>query len=291
MNNQIKIIGLLLVLISLLGCNSQKSNATENTNNNQAHTNDDYFGEYSLEDKFYGTKTVVTIQKGKRKMVSNGLPNHEVGKFPNDGNPNTLSAQNVSYQFPLRPFYTGGEKWLRETGIALNGIKFEPETAERYECESGEIYKLEALQQLVNLGHDYNNGHVQPNGAYHYHAKPVGILKTFDTGSDLIHVGFAKDGFAIYYSKSGAYKPSYRLVTESREGTGCSYIRNQSVKEDLQGTQVNGTFVQDWEYKNGLGDLDRCNGTRINGSYAYLITDEYPYMGRCLNGKFEEEKQ
>ena len=274
--------------LMLFGCNTQKKQTSAIAS--EEHTHKDYFGAYTLEDKYYGTKTIVTIEKGIRKMVSNGLPNHDVGKFPNEGNPNKISKQNVNYSFPVKPFYTGQSKWVREPGVALNGVKFEPETAERYECESGEVYKVEAIQQLINLGLDYNNAHVQPTGAYHYHAKPVSILRIFDTGKDLIHVGFAKDGFPMYYSKSGAYKSSFRLVNENREGVNCSYNRKPNDKEDLKGTEANGTFVQDWEFVEGLGDLDKCNGARINGSYAYVITDEYPYVSRCLNGKFKEEK-
>lgn len=278
----------LFVLSSLMSCNSQKSSTSENMNGEYIAT--DYFGAYTLDDKFYGAKTVVTIEKGKRKIVSNGLPNHHIGKFPNEGNPNTISAQNVSYEIPLRPFYTGKAKWVRQIGVALNGVKFEPGTAEKYECESGEVYRVEAVQQLINLGLDFNNAHVQPTGAYHYHAKPVGIIKPLDKGNDLVHIGFAMDGFPMYYSKNGVYKPSYRLVTTLRKGTDCSYDRDETKKEDLEGTVANGMFVQDWEYVKGLGDLDKCNGTRINGSYAYVITDGYPYISRCLKGKFTEEK-
>ena len=277
-----------LAFTLLVSCNSQKNSTSENIS--AKHTHIDYFGNYTLEDKFYGTKTIVTIEKGMRRMITNGLPNHDVGKFPNDGNPNKMTEQNLSYVFPVKPFYNGNSKWVREPGVALNGVKLESETTERYACESGEVYKLEVIQELINLGLDYNNGNVDNTGTYHYHAKPVGILKTFDRGNDLIHVGFAKDGFPMYYSKSGVYKPSFRLVSKKRDGTGCSYNRKPNEKEDLAGTEANGTFVQDWEYVKGLGDLDKCNGIRINGSYAYIITDEYPYISRCLNGKFAEEK-
>ena len=283
-------IGIITILL-IISCNSQKSGAVNPIKKQYSHSQIDYLGAYTLEDKFYGTKTMVTIKNGMRKMVTNGLPNHDVGKFPNDGNPNTIKEQNVIYNFPVKPFYIGHSKWVSEPGVALNGVKFKPETAERYECESGEVYKVEAIQELINLGLDYNNGDVDTTGTYHYHAKPVGVLKTFDNGNDLIHVGFAKDGFPMYYSKSGVYKSSYRLVNEKRVGTTCSYNSKPNTKEDLEGTIANGTFVQDWEYVKGLGDLDKCNGIRIKGSYAYIVTDEYPYVNRCLNGKVAEENR
>jgi len=54
--------------------------------------------------------------------------------------------------------------------------------------------------------------------------------------------------------------------------------------EDLEGTDPDGTYVLDWEYVPGLGALDECNGITIDGNYMYLITNDYPYIGRCLKG-------
>ena len=117
------------------------------------------------------------------------------------------------------------------------------------------------------------------------------MIEKFDTGEDLVHIGFAKDGFAIYYSKSGAYTPSYRLYDENREGEECSYNRpGHHLDVPIEESEPDGTFVSDWEYVEGLGTLDSCNGTEINGTYAYLVTDAYPYVPRCLMGEFEEER-
>ena len=38
-----------------------------------------------------------------RILSGNGIPNHEVGTFPNPNNPNTISEQNVSETFTLCP--------------------------------------------------------------------------------------------------------------------------------------------------------------------------------------------
>jgi hypothetical protein len=59
----------------------------------------------------------------------------------------------------------------------------------------------------------------------------------------------------------------------------------------LKDTKPDGTFVSDWHYVEGLGLLDECNGVEIDGAYAYFVTDEYPYMNRCLKGVFEEERR
>lgn len=271
----------------------------KNSATHDAHSHDDsshthevvnYFESYTLDDEQYGTKTVVTVNGSMRKIETNALPNHKTGTFPNEGNPNTIKPQNRSYTLPVNPTYIGKAEWVREPGVALNGIKFEPETAEVVLCDSGERYRVEAKQDLIDMGLDFNNAHVQPTGAYHYHGTPTSMIEKFDTGEDLVHVGFAKDGFAMYYSKSGVYSPSYKLYDENREGEDCSYNRpGHHLDVPIDTSHPDGTFVSDWEYVEGLGDLDACNGTEINGTYAYLITDKYPYVPRCLMGEFEEE--
>jgi hypothetical protein len=248
-------------------------------------------GNYKINDAAFGTKTTVTVEGDKRTMVTNGLPNHTTGTFPNEGNPNTIAAQDLKYSFPLNPVYTGKAKWAREPGVAINGVKFEPETAEAFVCETVERYRIEAFQTLVNLGLDSNHAHVQPTGAYHYHGVPTGLVEKLDKGTDTILVGFAHDGFPIYYSKSGKYKPSFKLSDKSRTGDVCSYRNPKtSMKKELKNTNPDGTFVSDWEYVKGLGNLDQCNGILLNARYVYFVTDGYPYVGRCLMGNYKEQR-
>lgn len=284
-----------LLLIGILafavGCKNSTNNAAH-SHDTGSHTHElaTYFESYTLEDAQYGTTTIVTVENNIRKIVTNALPNHKTGVFPNEGNPNTIKPQNRTYTLPVNPTYIGKAKWVREPGVALNGIKFEPETAEAVRCDSGERYRVEAKQDLIDMGLDFNNAHVQPTGAYHYHGTPNAMIEKFDTGEDLVHVGFAKDGFAMYYSKSGVYSPSFRLYDENREGEDCSYDRpGIHLDVPIDTSHPDGTFVSDWEYVEGLGDLDACNGTEINGTYSYIITDNYPYVPRCLMGEFEEE--
>lgn len=286
-----------IAIIANSGCNNpKKATAEQNTSNIQASKSDrkienDYWGAYTISDKVYGTKTVVTITADKRLMTTNALPNHKTGTFPNAGNPNTISAQNVKYSFPLNPVYTGKAKWAREPGVAINGVKFEPETAEAFICETGERYRIEAFQNLVDLGLDFNHAHVQPTGAYHYHGVPKGLVDILYKGEDLVLVGFAHDGFPVYYSKSGKYKPSFKLATKSRTGDVCSYkTPKATINKELKNTNPDGTFVSDWEYVKGLGDLDECNGITVDGKYMYFVTDTYPYAGRCLMGEFVEQR-
>jgi len=287
-----------MALAFLLGCNSQKNKEEHSHDGGETHSHSTksfsnsthYFGAYDLEDEQYGTKTKVTLTKDARVMVTNALPNHKTGKFPNQGNPNTISAQNKTYSFPLNPKYTGKAIWAREPGVALNGIKFEPGTAEVVVCDTGENYRVEALQNVIDLGLDFNHAHVQPTGAYHYHGTPTSVIEDFDTGEDLVHIGFAHDGFPMYYSKSGKYKPSYKALDGNREGEECTYDNPHQSMDISVGGHHDGTFTSDFEYVEGYGDLDECNGITINGKYMYLVTSQFPYISRCLMGDYEEAR-
>ena len=116
-----------------------------------------------------------------------------------------------------------------------------------------------------------NNAHVQPNGMYHYHGLPIGLIQTQKKPDDLIHVGFAGDGFKIYASMKNKFKSSYQLKKGSRSGG--------------PGGLHDGTYTQDFEFEHGAGDLDECNGidTGEHG-YIYLITEEFPFIPRCWKG-------
>jgi hypothetical protein len=84
---------------------------------------------------------------------------------------------------------------------------------------------------------------------------------------------------------SGAYSPSWTLSTDPRTGSGCTGSRAIGASlVEIDGTQPDGTFISDWTFDESLGDLDECNGTWIDGQYAYFITDGYPFAPRCLNG-------
>jgi len=288
---------ILILSLVLVNCNSNKQASQNNQdqgdhshNNEASHHHANYFGAYDLEDDNFGTKTKVTLAADQRVMVTNALPNHKTGEFPRKGNPNTISAQSRTYIFPVSPKYTGKAQWVREPGVALNGVKFEPGTAEVVTCETGENYRVEAFQDVIDLGLDFNNAHVQPTGAYHYHGSPTSIIESFDTGEDLVHIGFAHDGFPIYYSKSSAYKPSFKAIDGNREGEDCTYENPKETIDVSVGGHHDGTFTSDFEYVEGSGDLDECNGVTVNGQYMYLVTNGFPYVSRCLMGEYEEAR-
>src|SRR5262245_49472631 len=77
-------------------------------------------------------KVTITVSGGERLVAANGLPNHATGRFPGPGNPNRISAQNYNFHVPTAPKaaakpVTARGAWF---GVALNGVPFEPGTAE-----------------------------------------------------------------------------------------------------------------------------------------------------------------
>lgn len=207
----------------------------------------------------------VTIytEGGYRYFETQAIPNHDTGTFPNSGNPNTISAQDLEYRVTMNPTYTGTQTSAQLPGIALNGIPMEPGTAER----EGN-YNIEGLQDSYNLGMDESNAHVQPTGLYHYHGVPEAYLDTLTADArGLIHIGYAADGFKMYHDHSGKYSSGWELIDRRSDG---------SIPD--------GTYTQDFEFT-GNGTLDECNGAWVSDDeYAYFLTDDFPYISRCLNG-------
>ncbi len=221
-----------------------------------------------------GSENVTIREDGEMRIItSSGLPNHDTGSFPNRGNPNAISAQNHSFRMPLNPKKASSVTpdrgyWF---GVAMNGVPFEPGTAEFW--EGNRDWNYEALSGEINLGIDQHNAHVQPTGAYHYHGIPSPLVT-----KDWSLVGYAADGFAMYVSRSGAYTSSYVLRKGKRRD---DYATAPSGSYD-------GTFTADYQYTPGAGTLDACNGTTVNGDYVYVLTEEFPHVPRCFVGAPDE---
>jgi len=154
---------------------------------------------------------------GKRQLSGNGVPDHEIGKFPNTGNPHAVSEQSISVSMPLDPALTDARTHVGGPGgvgvFALNSVKFDPGTGgacpdgadDPGDCPLGGghgRWRIEALgQDVFDFGEDMNNAHVQPSGEYHYHGMPEGILENAgvsDTNRRMLLVGWASDGFPVY---------------------------------------------------------------------------------------------
>lgn len=230
----------------------------------------------------------ITVEGGYRVIRANGIPDHAPGQFPNRGNPNRIAAQRYEFRVPAEPKIAARTTPLQMQpfGVAVNGVVFDPGAAEWWRGDWN--WQYEPMSGAINLGVDQNNAHVQPTGAYHYHAIPTGLLNLLTGGRPkLVLVGWAADGFPIYgpwgYSDP---KDARSKLNKLRS----SYRVKQGMRPDGPGGKYDGSFVADYEYAKGAGDLDECNGrTGVTpefpgGTYHYVLTEEFPYIPRMYRG-------
>jgi hypothetical protein len=236
-----------------------------------------------------------------RTITANGIPDHDVGTFPNAGNPNTITAQSYHYTMPVGPS-GAGEDLVKVFAIAESGVVFDPYTAEFWNDDPN--WRYEALRYATapdyfgnhggddstmhpnSLGVDCNYAHVQPNGAYHYHGIPEKMLPASPA---LTFLGWAADGYPVFgrwgYVDANDSGSGLKVMTSSY------HIKSGSRGPGAPSGDYDGTFVADWEYQPGLGDLDECNGrtgvVTVDGSevttYHYYVTDSYPYIPHCFH--------
>ncbi len=235
----------------------------------------------------------ITTDGAYRYIRGNGIPDHPTGDFPNAGNPNAISAQDVAYRVPLNPQRTGRATGYALTpfGVAINGVPFDPFAAEFWNRDRNSGWQYEPVSGAIELGVDSANAHVQPDGTYHYHGVPAPLLAGRADGAHSPLIGFAADGCPIYalYGYTDPQDP------------GSPVIRLQSGYQILAGTRpdgpggaYDGSFVQDYAYVDGFGDLDACNGRETvtpeypGGTYAYFMTDDFPHIPRCFVGTPDE---
>lgn len=212
-------------------------------------------------------------------VQTNEIPTHEVGDFPRQGNPNAISAQNRTYSIPLNPQLATDTSTVQgmRFGLTLGGVSFDPFAAEFYNNDRTSGWSYSAID--INLGMDQSNAHVQPTGSYHYHGFPTLFVEQVsdDDGDGYKLIGFAADGFPLYAAVNLAEaSSSYQIKSGTRpSGPGGTY---------------DGTFDQDYEYVEGSGTLDACNGMYGStsefpeGTYLYFVTYDYPYVPRCFVG-------
>lgn len=234
------------------------------------------------------SQATITVEGDFRYIRANGLPNHQTAQFPGRGNPNRITAQSYSFRVPLKPQTNGTPRNSRGAwfGVALNGVPFEPGTAEFWNGQPEWV--MEAKSGFIDLGLDANNAHVQPTGAYHYHGLPTGLMqKLGGDGTKMLLVGYAADGFPIYTSSA------HSVATKSTSPLKKMRSSWQLKKGDRNGGPggvPDGKYTRDYEYVAGSGDLDECNGRfgvtpeYPQGTYYYCITDEFPQLARSWRG-------
>ena len=208
-------------------------------------------------------------------ISSNGIPNHEIGKFPNRANPNHFKEQKLSFCFPTFPQLTEKVTWgLMTVGVSIKGIPFRPFTAEYFDPNTKRGYsknpssgwRKQAMHDPRSLGIDKQNGHIDRSGLYHYHSV---VKQSNDSKKDIL-IGYAPDGFQIVYRPSGIIS-SWHLKSGRRPSP--------------PGGIHDGQFEEDFEYRLKSGALDQCNGLKIKDTYTYFATTSYPFFPRCFKGK------
>lgn len=253
----------------------------------------------------YETEFSISTMNTVRTIISNNIPSHDVGLFGNyqgSLNPNIITPQNSTYEVSLNPVQASSKTQLLNNGpaysfgILLNGIELDPVAAEPWPhtkpigSSHNWAWNLEAT--TAGLGLDCNNAHVQPTGKYHYHGTPIEYLDQLMPDLPIILlIGYAADGFPIYHhygfsvsfdNTSSVEKliSSYQLKTGERPGDG----------DNAPCGTYNGVYTADYEYVEGLGHLDECNGREgvttefPNETYYYVITDTYPGIPICFVG-------
>jgi hypothetical protein len=249
----------------------------------------------------------IAERDGYRYITSNGIPNHPTGQFPSRGNPNRIAAQEHKFRVTLTPKASDKPTSIRHDlfGVAVNGVPFDPGTAEFWNNDRRSIWNYEALAGAMDLGIDQNQAHVQPGGVYHYHGIPTGLMDvittvggaktraTNDVSRDddgavelaaakdgakampltrngaMVLVGYAADGFPIYGPMAHANADA---ATGALRAMKSSYKLKQGERpggDRGPGGKYDGKFTADFEYVKGSGDLDECNG-RVG------VTPEYP---------------
>lgn len=236
-----------------------------------------------------------------RTIVVNNIPSHLVGEFPNPGNPNVIYSDNDvdnqlinTYTMTTEPTLAGNVTSTGGyvSGVLFSGVGLEVQTNETYvnteTNTANRDWNLVALQDARNLGLDCNNAHVQPTGQYHYHGAPTAYIDDLGIdGSEMIKIGYAGDGFPIYY-KYGyaddgmsivAFESGYSLKEGDRPGDG----------GDAPDGCYDGSYSQDYEFIAANSELDECNGRtgrtpESDSEYYYVITDNYPSAPICFSG-------
>ncbi|MBT3540810.1 MAG: YHYH protein, partial [Opitutae bacterium] len=238
--------------------------------------------------------------KKEIKVEANGIPKHKVGRFPSRHNPNSVEEQTHNFSIPTNqksanqpiPLHNESGWGPPNTpfGIAVNGVLFDPGTAEFYMGDRRADWNYEALGGSVLLGLDANHGHVQPNGSYHYHGLPTGLLKKLGVNAKEHSplVGYAMDGYPVYalYGYKNPKDPKSGIQKMSS-----SFRLKKGERPNPPGGKYDGAFSKDYQYIKGSGELDMCNGRFTvtdefpEGTYAYFLTENWPVIPRYFKAE------
>lgn len=153
----------------------------------------------------------VSRQGSTRRISGNGLPSNTTGNFPiaagddafaYDRNPNSISAQAVSYKLSKKP-KKGTPRCLPQGPVGVldtGALLFDALDAGGDDAAAHEVL-------------DHCGGHPQRTGAYHYHAFSPCMHAGKSDKKHSKRIGWAADGFPIYgpRGKHGKYMKDSKL--------------------------------------------------------------------------------
>nr|MBP6316134.1 YHYH protein [Chitinophagaceae bacterium] len=211
--------------------------------------------------------------------------------WPN--NPWSPQNQNFVFKITLNP----SEKIMNKIatafghiGIWTNGVSiYNQKDAKSWNDSSVWWQNALFFEHLDMETMDTCLGHPNDKFEYHLHVHPKCLWNEADSSTHAPLLGFAFDGFPIYgcYGFTNAngtgpikkLKSSYRLRNiADRTVLPNGVVLNPVYYGPTLAQYPLGAYIEDYEFVNGLGDLDSLNGRLSvtpeypNGIYCYFVT-------------------
>ena len=276
------------------GGNSQAVDISDSQLTNRSGNCADYADAFSWEardvsnNRVYMGTFMVEVRGGACEFTSNAVPNHDF----NDGRgfATDIREQNQTFTVTANPQKSANPTALNlmfDNAILLNGVKVDLLAAGCYGVgngltgcfDMGTPWRADPMSANSDFATDSHNAHTQPDGLYHYHGNPKALFDDSAGSAASPVIGFAADGFPIF----GSYFDDNGTIRKAES----SYQLRSGVRpagDGSPGDTYDGTFVDDYEYIEGSGDLDACNGMTVDGVYGYYVTDGYPHILGCFSG-------
>lgn len=207
-------------------------------------------------------------------------------------------AQSYVFQIPLYP----AQQVITEAtvltdtsffiGVAIDGVPFKSPNSGRIATIGTASYTENNVIYPVQDYFTDGSGLIESDRRFYYQSNPTLLNSTHTDGHSKI-LGYAFDGRPIYgpYGYSNGVSGAVRIMESS--------YRLSDVQR-VDGTSPDGTYIEDFVYTDGFGDLDEFNGRECrtpdypNKIYAYFVTVDpdtpsivkYPYI---LGPKYHSE--
>ena len=203
--------------------------------------------------------------------------------WPN--NPWFAVPMNYQFRFRLNPIPNVGPETKTgygHIGLWKNGCSiYNPKDAKSYQDSLTWFQNAWYWEHLLGETFDDCIGHPNQSGEYHTHVSPACLYDIEDSTQASPLIGYAFDYYPIY----GGYghtdpmdtnsaivrlRSSYRLrtITDRTTLPDCTVLPPTLYGPSLDSVPLGG-YMEDFEYLEGLGDLDEHNG-------RFCITEDYP---------------